>query len=510
MRSNQPIDETTEILPGDMDSAVEMQNTFMNQKKILVVDDYPHIRDLIREALETEGHYEVSEAENGLEALNLLRQKTYDIVISDVMMPIMGGLDLLESIQEVQPTVLTIMMTAYPEIETSVSAMKKGAVDFIRKPFRIDELLFKVDVSLRQREALSAQELERNSRTRRLQGHCEDLSLRNYIYDTIENSFGDNDYIFEDVVELAMKVVGGRDCELLLYDVEERRFHPHIIKGIYSETYSTKIFPQIEGALEKAAHSREAMIITSDECSEAFPSVICAPLLIRNQVFGVLTIRKKERGIAFSKRELDYIQTLTKRASLNVENKVLYESLYRNLIDTFKSLVASIQVRDSYTEEHSYRVMDKVITMAKHMGRSNEEVESVRIAGMLHDIGKIAIPDRILLKPDRLTEYEYKVIQSHPGIGESILKSVMLLDREREIILHHHERYDGKGYPHGLSGDKIPLLSRLLAIADSFDAMTSNRPYRKSMSVDRAIQELKKNSGKQFDGTLVECFLQSL
>jgi len=170
-----------------------MQNTVLNQKKILVVDDYPHIRDLIREALETEGHYEVSEAENGLEALNLLRQKTYDIVISDVMMPIMGGLDLLESIQAVQPTVLTIMMTAYPEIETSVSAMKKGAVDFIRKPFRLDELLFKVNVSLRQREALSAQELERNAGTLRLQGHCEDLSLRNYIYDTIENSFGDND-----------------------------------------------------------------------------------------------------------------------------------------------------------------------------------------------------------------------------------------------------------------------------------------------------------------------------
>ncbi len=494
----------------DMDSAVQMQNSLMDQKRILVVDDYPQIRNLIREALESEGNYEVNEAENGMEALKLLKKRTYDIVISDVMMPIMGGLDLLESIKEVQPTVVTIMMTAYPEVETSVSAMKKGAVDFIRKPFNLDELLFKVNLSLRKRQALSEEELAKNVKNLRLQDECEDLSLRNYIYDAIENSFGDNDYIFKDVVELALKVVGGRDCELLLYDAEGRQFVPHIIKGIDSETYCVKILPQIETMLEKVAHSRESVIINSAELPEIFPSVICAPLMIRNQVFGVLTVRKKECGIQFSKKELDYIQTLTRRASLNVENKVLYESLYRNLIDTFKSLVASIQVRDSYTEEHSYRVMEKVINMTKNMGCSTEEIESVRIAGMLHDIGKIAIPDRILLKPDKLTDYEYKVIKSHPGIGENILKSVMLLDREREIILHHHERYDGKGYPSGLSGDDIPFLSRILAIADSFDAMTTNRPYRNSMSVNSAIRELRKNGNTQFDSHLVECFLQSI
>jgi len=402
------------------------------------------------------------------------------------------------------------MMTAFPEVETSVSAMKKVAIDFTRKPFNIDDLLFKVNLCLRKRQALSDIELEKNIKSLRLQDECEELSLRNYIYDAIENSFGDNDYIFEDVVELAMKVVGGKDCELLLYDEEGRQFHPHIIKGIDSETYCLKILPQIKGMLEKVVHSRESLIIHPNELHEISPSVICAPLMIRNKVFGVLTIRKKEHGLQFSKKELDYIQTLTKRASLNVENKVLYESLYRNLMDTFKSLVASIQVRDFYTEEHSYRVMDKVINMAKSMGCSNEDVESVRIAGMLHDIGKIAIPDRILLKPDKLTDYEYKVIKSHPVVGENILKSVMLLDKEREIILHHHERYDGKGYPDGLSGDDIPFLSRLLSIADSFDAMTSNRPYRNSMSADDAIKELRKNGDQQFDRHLVECFLQNI
>jgi putative nucleotidyltransferase with HDIG domain len=493
-----------------MESALEIQNYVMDRKRILVVDDYPQIRNMIREALEKEGDYEVTEAGNGLEALNLLKKKTYDIVITDVMMPIMGGIDLLEGIKEVQPTVVTIMMTAYPAVETSVCAMKKGAIDFIRKPFSLDELVFKVNLYLRKRQALSEGELERNIKSLHLQNDCEDLSLRNYIYDAIENSFGDNDYIFEDVVELAMKVVGGKDCELLLYDAEGNQFNPHIVKGIDSETYCVKILPQLRDVLEKVAHSRESVIIPSVELPEISPSVICAPLMIRNQVFGVLTIRKKDPGEQFSRKELDYIQTLTKRASLNVENKVLYESLYRNLIDTFKSLVASIQVRDFYTEEHSYRVMDRVINMAKSMGCSNEDIESVRIAGMLHDIGKIAIPDRILLKPDKLTDYEYKVIKSHPGIGENILKSVMLLDKEREIILHHHERYDGRGYPDGLAGENIPFLSRLLAIADSFDAMTNNRPYRNSMSVDDAVKELRKNGNQQFDRHLVECFLQNI
>lgn len=493
-----------------IDNILEIQNYLVDQKRILIVDDYPQIRNIIKEALEREGNYEVSEAGNGLEALNLLKKKNYDMVISDVMMPEMGGIDLLESIKTIQPDAVTIMITAYPAVETTVAAMKKGATDFIKKPFNIEELLFKVNLYLRKKQALSEREKEKSIKSMELQDECEDLSLRNYIYDAIENSFGDNDFIFEDVVELAIKVVGGTHCELLLYDEEGQQFHPHIVKGIDRETYCVRTLPKIKWILEKVVKSRGAFIINSDETPEISPSVICAPLMIRNRVFGILSVRKKGRGVRFSKKELDYIQTLTKRASLNLENKLLYESLYGNLIDTFKSLVASIQVRDSYTEEHSYRVMEMAITMARNMGCSNEDVESVKIAGLLHDIGKIAIPDRILLKPDKLTDYEYKVIKSHPGVGESILKSVMLLEKERDIILHHHERYDGKGYPDGLSGNDIPFLSRLLAVADTFDAMTNNRPYRDAMPINNAISELRRNIDRQFDGYIVECFLQNI
>ncbi|ABC77248.1 HD domain-containing phosphohydrolase [Syntrophus aciditrophicus] len=493
-----------------MERALKIENYSTDQKRILIVDDYPQLRTVVKEALEREGNYEVNEAENGLEALKLLQNADYDMIISDVMMPGMGGIDLLKSIKEVRSNAVTIMITAYPAVETTVSAIKKGAIDFIKKPFDIDELLFKVNLYLRKKQTVSNRESEKDIKHFFLGDEPDELLLYNYIYDAIENSFGDNNFIFENVVELAMQIVGGKDCALLLYEEDEQQFHPQIISGIDPETYNLKILPHISDIFKEVADAKGAVVVHSDENPGVSPSLICAPLMIRNKVFGILSIRKKGRGERFSKKELNYILILTKRSSLNVENKILYESLYRSLLDTFKSLVASIQVRDSYTEEHSCRVTELAVNVARSMGCTSEDIESIRIAGMLHDIGKIAIPDRILLKPDKLMDYEYQVIKSHPGIGERILKPVMLLEKERKIILHHHERYDGKGYPNGLSGENIPFLSRLLAIADSYDAMTNNRPYRYAMPIDDAIGELRKNSNQQFDGHIVECFLQNI
>jgi HD-GYP domain-containing protein (c-di-GMP phosphodiesterase class II) len=142
------------------------------------------------------------------------------------------------------------------------------------------------------------------------------------------------------------------------------------------------------------------------------------------------------------------------------------------------------------------------------MNCAKKEIESIKIAGMMHDVGKIAIPDRVLLKPGRLTEEEFRIIRTHPDVGERILKPILLFDQERDIILHHHERWDGKGYPTGLAGMRIPLLSRILAVADSFDAMTNNRPYRSAMSIADAVVELEKNSNAQFDPTVVDAFLE--
>jgi putative nucleotidyltransferase with HDIG domain len=174
---------------------------------------------------------------------------------------------------------------------------------------------------------------------------------------------------------------------------------------------------------------------------------------------------------------------------------------------TFESLVHSIHVRDHYTERHSRSVTKLALDTARVMNCSACEIESLKISSLLHDIGKIAIPDYILLKPGHLTNEEYEIIKNHPAIGENILRSIALFKDARKIIRHHHERWDGKGYPDGLSGENIPFHSRMLGVADSFDAMVTDRPYRKALKTDEAIAELQRNRNIQFDKNVVDAFM---
>ena len=144
------------------------------------------------------------------------------------------------------------------------------------------------------------------------------------------------------------------------------------------------------------------------------------------------------------------------------------------------------------------------------MNCTPKEIESIRIASVLHDVGKIAVPDSILLKEGRLTQEEYMIIKNHPSIGENILKPIILLDEERKIIQCHHERWDGRGYPQGLKGKEIPFLARMMAVVDAFDAMTSDRTYRPAMSKDQAIAELIANKKTQFDPDIVDAYIKIL
>ena len=185
----------------------------------------------------------------------------------------------------------------------------------------------------------------------------------------------------------------------------------------------------------------------------------------------------------------------------------LYTRMRKIYLDTIRTLAATIDAKDPYTHGHSERVSQLAVQLAKRLDFAETEMEYLEYAAILHDIGKIGIEDRILGKKDRLTDEEYDKIKEHPVIGASIIGSIEFLQKCSQTVLHHHERYNGGGYPHGLKGEEIPRTARLLAVVDAYDAMNSDRPYRKKLSENDILEEIERESGKQFDPAIARTFI---
>ncbi|MFK7883786.1 MAG: HD-GYP domain-containing protein [Phycisphaerales bacterium] len=190
-----------------------------------------------------------------------------------------------------------------------------------------------------------------------------------------------------------------------------------------------------------------------------------------------------------------------------LENVQLYEDQRRMFFGTIHAMSGSLDAKDRYTRGHSDRVAYLSAEIARAMGFTDAEVERIHISGILHDVGKIGVPEAVLCKPGRLTDEEFDAIKLHPQIGYDIIKDIPSLEDVLPGVLHHHERYDGRGYPHGLAGEDIPLMARIIGVADTFDAMSSNRAYRSKMSREVVLAEIRKCAGSQFDPQVAEAFL---
>lgn len=177
--------------------------------------------------------------------------------------------------------------------------------------------------------------------------------------------------------------------------------------------------------------------------------------------------------------------------------------------DIIKSMAAALEAKDLYTSGHSTRVAEMAYNLGEVLGMKKEELRLMHIAGDLHDIGKIGVPDNVLKKPDRLEAEEWELMKKHCDIGFNILRKAKTLNDISQIVLHHHERWDGTGYPEGLKAEEIPLASRILAVCDSIDAMKSDRPYRKSISDELCKDEISKNKGTMYDSKIAECMLKN-
>lgn len=331
------------------------------RESVLVVDDEQPIRAMLAQYLSERG-FETAMAGEGREALRVMAFKRFDLVLSDVRMPGMDGLSLLQEIVRNYPNTGVLMLTGCEDVAMAVGAMKGGALDYVLKPFRLH------DVESAVRDALS------------------------------------------------------RRRELL-----ERIAH----------------LARLEDAVERQSVELRETLAHLSEASES----------------------------------------------------------------TLEALVAALDARERETNAHSKRVGEYTVYLAGRMGVRGEELEVIRRGAMLHDIGKIGIPDGILLKPGGLTEAEWGEMRKHPQIGYWILKGIESFQTAAEIVLCHHERFDGRGYPRGLRGEQIAKGARVFSVVDSLDAMTSDRPYHQGISWGEARIEIAANAGTQFDPAVVNAFL---
>lgn len=240
-----------------------------------------------------------------------------------------------------------------------------------------------------------------------------------------------------------------------------------------------------------------------------FRSTAAAPFDFEKGLRGALLIAYEEPR-EFSLEELARLERLARQVELAVRSARQRESLARFAFDTALALTEAIESRDPYTGGHCHRLAKLAGQIARHLSLPEREVETVRLGAALHDVGKIVVPDSILRKPDKLTPEEYAIVRQHCYSGGQICKRVPFLMEVYPIVYHHHERWDGNGYPDGLRGEQIPLPARIVAVADAYDSMTSDRPYRQAMSHDRALDILREGAGRQWDPKLVRVFMETV
>jgi len=238
-------------------------------------------------------------------------------------------------------------------------------------------------------------------------------------------------------------------------------------------------------------------------------SVLAVPMISGQEVIGVIEVLNKTDNTIFNRQDLEVLTTVASLSAVAINNTKLHQDVVDAYKSTANALSAAIDAKDPYTRGHSQRVMEYTLLAATSFSFPPEELRAIEFGSLLHDVGKIGIDSRILRKADDLNRLEWLEMRMHPVIGANIIGVAPYLEKVRELVLHHHEKYDGTGYPEGLKGDDIPIGSRLIAVADAFDTITTSRSYRSSVSVDEALDELDRLNGIQFCPVAVKAFVSA-
>jgi PAS domain S-box-containing protein len=435
---------------------------------ILIVDDEARMRTSLTRLLRAAG-YAPDQAGNGREACSLIADKHYDLLLLDLMMPDMGGLEVMEYVQAQSPTTLVIILTGFASADSAVDCLKKGAYDYLKKPYEVEELTRRVEHALNQK---------------RLQIEEEELHLqRDYFQQLFENS--------PDAIVLLDK-----DDHILQVNRSFEKLFQYSIDEIRLRSLNEVIVP--EDMLEEADQlSRKAQSMGSvqketqrkrKDGNLVDVSILGYPIQHKEQQIGVYGIYS---DITQRKRSEEQLQTTLVK-------------LRKAMGATISAMASTVEVRDPYTAGHQQRVSNLARAIAQTIGLGAEEVDGIRMAGAIHDLGKITVPAEILSKPGRITEIEFSLIKTHPLIAFDILKEIDFPWPVAEIVYQHHERLDGSGYPQGLSGDQIRLEAQILSVADVVEAIASHRPYRPALGMDKALDWIADKRGIFYDARVVD------
>jgi PAS domain S-box-containing protein/putative nucleotidyltransferase with HDIG domain len=439
---------------------------------LLILEDNPADAELAVKELEREGFvvkWSLVETEEAFrEALN----QRPEVILADYSLPSFDGLSALKIKQEIVPEIPLVILSGTIGEEIAVECMKSGATDYVLKDklFRLGPVVKRIleEVLIHRARKQTEEELEESEERYR--------NLIESTYDLIQSVALDGRFLF--VNRAWQETLGYTEAELPGINLW-KIIHPQ------SLPHCQEIFSQIIKG--KSIKNTQATFVAKDG----------NPIQVEGNVIGRYMDGKLIATHGF-------FRDITEHKQAEEKLKQSYKKLRKMLNDIVQTVALTVEIRDPYTAGHQHRVSQLTSAIARQMNLSSDQVEGIYMAAILHDIGKISIPAEILTKPGRLTEIEMSMLKTHPQVGSDILKRIDFPWPLAEVVLQHHERRDGSGYPKGLKGDEILIEARILGVADVVEAMSSHRPYRPALGIDKALEEISQNRGILYDPEVVD------
>jgi response regulator RpfG family c-di-GMP phosphodiesterase len=533
------------MVKGDAGKAGKWQSwgffgLFMGTGTILLVDDEPYVIAVLARKLQQLGHTVLS-AENGEKGLAAALQNLPDLIVTDFQMPVMDGLEMATLLRKSAATsgIPLLMLTARGHRLESATLAGTNIKAILPKPFSIREVTAKVNefIGMKPRGARSAGQVNSPASQKHGGARVTLDTAANVKAETTISQFGDHlAQAYEEVNVLlgaagllkdiseparAMQSICQRIAETFGFGWVTLRFAdtPLASAALKGRTFLAGQIPYeagefkqlLEGVqheIEGGAHSPVLDVAQFQLARGAGTEAIAQPVKRDARVIGLLVAGGKAGADTdVTSGEIRFLEATAHLTGVFVENVARFDEQRAMFLGTLRAMTASIDAKDPYTLGHSERVAHLAALTALALGLDAHTVERFHVAGLLHDVGKIGVPEAVLVKSGKLNELEFAMIKRHPEIGYGILKDIPGLEDVLPGVLHHHEKWDGTGYPHGLAGEQIPLIARVLALADTFDAMSSDRSYRQRMSRERVLDEIRRFAGIQFDHDLALRFV---